>query len=88
LVIHNGLNQNFGEHEFKKLVDALIERKLEKHKNLWEESNYFWGEIDGGTLTFNRPRVEAALPQVNKETLLTFFKNHIQRGSKWIIKID
>jgi insulysin len=42
-------------------VDALIEMKLEKHKNLWEESNFFWGEIDDGTLKFDRPRVEVSV---------------------------
>jgi len=32
--------------------------KLEKHKNLWEESRFYWGEIEDGTLTFDRPQVE------------------------------
>jgi insulysin len=39
-------------------VDTLIEIKLEKHKNLWEESRFFWGEIEDGTLKFDRAQVE------------------------------
>lgn len=42
----------------QKNVDTLVEIKLEKHKNLWEESRFYWGEIEDGTLTFNRPQVE------------------------------
>ncbi len=39
-------------------MDTLIEIKLEKHKNLWEESRFFWGEIEDGTLKFDRAQVE------------------------------
>lgn len=42
----------------QKHVDTLVEIKLEKHKNLWEESRFYWGEIEDGTLTFDRPQVE------------------------------
>lgn len=39
-------------------VTALIEMKLEKHKNLREESGYFWREIQDGTLKFDRKEYE------------------------------
>lgn len=45
----------------QKNVDTLIEIKLEKHKNLWEESRFYWGEIEDGTLTFDRPQVEVCV---------------------------
>lgn len=39
-------------------VNALIEMKLEKHKNLREESVAFWREIEDGTLKFDRKEYE------------------------------
>jgi hypothetical protein len=32
--------------------------KLEKYKNIREESAFFWGEISEGTLKFDRKEVE------------------------------
>ncbi|XP_024393849.1 insulin-degrading enzyme-like 1, peroxisomal isoform X2 [Physcomitrium patens] len=74
--------QKMSDEDFKKNVDTLVEIKLEKHKNLWEESRFYWGEIEDGTLTFNRPQVEvAALRKVNKEELLDFVAQNISRKS-------
>ena len=39
-------------------VDALIDMKLEKHKNLREESAFYWREISDGTLKFDRKECE------------------------------
>lgn len=39
-------------------VNALIEMKLEKHKNLMEEAGFFWWEISEGTLKFDRKEHE------------------------------
>lgn len=38
----------------QKKVNALIDIKLEKFKNLPEETNFFWWEISGGTVRFDR----------------------------------
>lgn len=38
----------------QKKVNALIDIKLEKFKNLPEETNFFWWEISSGTLKFDR----------------------------------
>lgn len=35
-------------------VNALIEMKLEKHKNLREESGFYWREVSDGTFKFDR----------------------------------
>ena len=35
-------------------VNALIDMKLEKHKNLKEESGFYWQAISVGTLKFDR----------------------------------
>lgn len=39
-------------------VSALIDMKLEKYKNIREESAFFWGEISEGTLKFDRKQEE------------------------------
>ncbi|KAG5555691.1 hypothetical protein RHGRI_006365 [Rhododendron griersonianum] len=44
--------------EFKSRVNTLIDMKLEKYKNLWEESCFYWHEISNGTLKFDRTERE------------------------------
>lgn len=39
-------------------MKSLIDSKLEKFKNLWEESDFYWGEIAAGTLKFDRVESE------------------------------
>lgn len=39
-------------------VNALIDVKLEKYKNLREECRFYWQEISEGTLKFNRKESE------------------------------
>ncbi|GKV49836.1 hypothetical protein SLEP1_g56563 [Rubroshorea leprosula] len=46
--------------EFTSNVNALIDMKLEKHKNLQEESWVYWREITDGTLKFDRTEAEVA----------------------------
>lgn len=70
------------DEDFKRNVNALIEIKLEKHKNLREETGFYWGEIDDGTLKFNRQKDEvAALRKLNKEDLMTFYAKYIKIGA-------
>nr|XP_043635707.1 insulin-degrading enzyme-like 1, peroxisomal [Erigeron canadensis] len=68
--------------EYKSNVNALIEMKLEKHKNLREESSQFWREIQDGTLKFDRKDHEVAeLKQLTKDELIQFFDEHIKAGA-------
>ena len=65
--------------EFKSDVNALINMKLEKYKNIREESAFFWREISEGTLKFDRKEAEvAALRDLKKEELIEFFDNHVK----------
>ncbi|KAG2637828.1 hypothetical protein PVAP13_2NG546806 [Panicum virgatum] len=65
--------------EFKSNVSALIDMKLEKYKNIREESAFFWGEISEGTLKFDRKEAEvAALRELKKEELIDFFNDHVK----------
>ncbi|EEE67441.1 insulin-degrading enzyme-like 1, peroxisomal [Oryza sativa Japonica Group] len=67
------------DEEFKSNVNALIDMKLEKYKNIREESAFFWKEISEGTLKFDRKEAEvAALRDLNKEELIEFFNNHVK----------
>jgi insulysin len=41
-------------------VNTLIDMKLEKHKNLSEEADFFWKEISDGTYLFDRKESEVS----------------------------
>ncbi|KAK6945293.1 Peptidase M16, N-terminal [Dillenia turbinata] len=70
------------EDEFKSNVNALIDMKLEKHKNLKEESRFYWREICDGTLKFDRRESEvAALRQLTQQDLIDFFNQYIKVGA-------
>ncbi|KAM7530076.1 hypothetical protein LguiB_033486 [Lonicera macranthoides] len=70
------------EVEFKSNVNALIDMKLEKHKNLREESGFYWQEISDGTLKFDRRECEvAALKQLTQKEEIDFFNEHIKAGA-------
>ncbi|KAG6414124.1 hypothetical protein SASPL_126842 [Salvia splendens] len=68
--------------EFKNHVNALINMKLEKHKNLREESGFYWREVSNGTFTFDRiEREVAALKQITQKDLKDFFNEYIKVGA-------
>lgn len=70
------------DQEFKSNVNALIDMKLEKHKNLREECAFYWREIADGTLKFDRRETEvAALRDLTKEELVEFFDSYIKVDS-------
>ena len=41
-------------------INALIDLKLEKHKNLREEAAFFWKDISDGTFLFDRKESEVS----------------------------
>ncbi|XP_042422583.1 insulin-degrading enzyme-like 1, peroxisomal isoform X3 [Zingiber officinale] len=68
--------------EYKNYVNALIDMKLEKFKNLWEESAFYWREIVDGTLKFDRVDSEvAALKELDKDELIDYFNKFIKIDS-------
>ncbi|EPS70250.1 insulin degrading enzyme, partial [Genlisea aurea] len=68
--------------DFKSNVAAVIEMKLEKHKNLREESRFFWNEIADGTLKFDRREREVeALKDLSQKELIDFFDKYIKVGA-------
>ncbi|PKA63852.1 Zinc-metallopeptidase, peroxisomal [Apostasia shenzhenica] len=69
--------------DFKNNVNALIDMKLEKHKNLSEESSFYWREIVDGTLKFDRKVIEvAALRELTKEEVVDFFDSFVKVDSR------
>ncbi|XP_057520818.1 insulin-degrading enzyme-like 1, peroxisomal [Amaranthus tricolor] len=77
----NELRQ-LSEDEFKKNVSSLIDSKLEKHKNLREESRFYWKEITDGTFKFDRKESEvSALKQLTQQELISFFDEFVKVGA-------
>ncbi|XP_021724126.1 insulin-degrading enzyme-like 1, peroxisomal [Chenopodium quinoa] len=71
--------RQLSEDEFKKNLNSLVDSKLEKHKNLREESRFFWKEITDGTFKFDRRESEvSALKQLTQKELVEFFDEFIK----------
>lgn len=69
--------------EFKNSANALIDMKLEKHKNLREESGFYWREISEGTFKFDRRESEVAvLREITQQELIDFFNENIKVGAQ------
>lgn len=68
--------------DFKNNVNALIDMKREKHKNLREESGFYWQEISLGTHKFDRRESEVAeLKKLTQQELIDFFNENIKVGT-------
>lgn len=52
------LLEDMSEEEFEQKRKSLIQKKLEKFKNLGEESNSFWAHITSGYHDFTRRMLE------------------------------
>ncbi|RVX09645.1 Insulin-degrading enzyme-like 1, peroxisomal [Vitis vinifera] len=82
------------EDEFKSNVNTLVDMKLEKYKNLWEESGFYWQEIYDGPSSLigqklrpfyltlpNGDEQVAALKKLTQKELIDFFNEHIKVGA-------
>ncbi|KAI4300786.1 hypothetical protein L6164_034122 [Bauhinia variegata] len=69
--------------EFKSNVNTLIDMKLERHKNLREETAFYWREIYDGTLKFDRKDFEVeALRHLTHRELIDFFNEYVKVGAR------
>ncbi|CAM9681173.1 unnamed protein product [Choristocarpus tenellus] len=67
--------------EFKKNVMAVVDRLLEKDKNLSEETSRYWDEISSRTYRFDRAKEEAsAVRSCTKSGMLSFLDLHLLPG--------
>ena len=57
---------------------ALLQEILKPHKNIWEQSAYFWGEIDRDNLSFDsRDRVAGAVRSVSFEQWQAWYRENV-----------
>jgi insulysin len=76
--------QEMTDEKFTTHRAALIAKKLEKDKNLHQETSSHWGEIVKHRFHFNRRRDTAKhLESVTKDDILSFFRNFLSmNGAK------
>lgn len=70
------------EAEFEAQKESLIRRKMERVKNLFDESSRYWYHVQFGYYDFLRREVDVeALRQVKKEEVIDLFMRHISPDS-------
>lgn len=68
--------------EFESHKKSLISKRLEKVKNLDQESNRFWHHIGSDEYDFKQKDLEVeSLRTINKSEMIEFFKQHIDPTS-------
>ncbi|KAF9354795.1 Insulinase (Peptidase M16) [Mortierella sp. NVP85] len=80
------LQSQMTEEEFQKQVQSLIQKKLEKHKNLMEETTVYWDQITSGYYDFSEEQDDVEeIKKVTLEMIQAFFLTWISpeaRGGK------
>lgn len=85
----NTFLQDLCDEDFNKHVNALVTDKLEKTKNIYEQSDKYWSEIDSNTYNFNRDAIDVAcLRKINKSDVITFFQEFIAKGAPYRRKMS
>ncbi|KAK9476376.1 Metalloenzyme, LuxS/M16 peptidase-like protein [Lipomyces japonicus] len=80
--------ENLSDEEFQKHVKSLINKRLEKLKNLSEETNRYWNHIQSGYYDFYRNTNEATLlPLITKDEVLELFNEYVHPSSKTRSKV-
>ncbi|KAF8460600.1 Metalloenzyme, LuxS/M16 peptidase-like protein [Kalaharituber pfeilii] len=80
---------NMSAEEFKKHVNSLINKRLEKVKNLDQESMRFWNHIMDDFYDFTQRDEEVAiLRTINKVDLLEFYQTYIHSSSPQRAKLS
>ncbi|TIC14554.1 a-pheromone processing metallopeptidase Ste23 [Wallemia mellicola] len=76
------LLESMTEEAFEKNKNSLMEEKLEKPKNLNNESSRLWVELSGGYYDFTRRLKEVeSTKKITKEDILNFFYTYIHQSS-------
>ncbi|RIA87179.1 Metalloenzyme, LuxS/M16 peptidase-like protein [Glomus cerebriforme] len=74
--------ENMSEQEYQKQIQSLIVKKLEKPKNLTQESFRYWGDIISGYYDFEQVDTDVEeLRKITKQDLLKFYKTFINPNS-------
>ncbi|GAA5845286.1 hypothetical protein JCM3766R1_000717 [Sporobolomyces carnicolor] len=70
------------ESDFEKYKEAVRQKKLEDHKNLWQESSHLWINIHSGWYDFEqRWRDADNVSKFTKQDLVDFFERHFLSSS-------
>lgn len=69
---------NMPDAEYQAHQQGLIQRLLEKPKNLQEKTNVYWREIDRDNLAFDtNEKIAAAVAATSKDKLLDYYNKHL-----------
>ncbi|KAI9770841.1 MAG: Insulinase (Peptidase M16) [Geoglossum umbratile] len=74
----NDVLKAMSEEEFEGHKRSLVNKQLEKHKNLGEESQWLWGQIDSEYYDFDQVELDVAqVKLLTKSNLLDFYSRYI-----------
>ncbi|KAG8889415.1 Insulinase (Peptidase M16) [Tulasnella sp. 332] len=77
------LLQTMSDEEFEQKRQGLIDKELEKHKNLVEETGNFWNHINNGYHDFMRRTIDAEnLRTLSRQDVLSLFMEKIHPAAK------
>ncbi|CAG8446861.1 15584_t:CDS:10 [Dentiscutata erythropus] len=75
--------EDMSEEEYQKQIASLVSKKLEKPKNLCEESYRYWYYIGSGYYEFNKVETDVSnIRKISKAELLEFYKTYINPCSR------
>ncbi|GAA5953870.1 hypothetical protein JCM3765_000674 [Sporobolomyces pararoseus] len=85
-----GTLERMKEEEFVKYRESVRLKKLEDHKNLWQESSHLWLNIHSGWYDFEQRWKDAEyIKSITKESILEFFKTYfLESESKEIRRLS
>jgi insulysin len=80
---------NMTDEEFASNVSAVIFKKLEKDKNLFNEANRLWSHIHSGFYDFMQNEQDVAeLQTISKQELVDFYRHYVHPGSPHLKKLS
>ncbi|RHZ80650.1 hypothetical protein Glove_134g40 [Diversispora epigaea] len=81
--------EDMSDEEYDKQKTSVINKRLEKFKNMGEESNRYWYHICSGYYEFNEVKIDVEnLRQITKPEILSFFNTYIHPKSSQQKKIS
>ncbi|KAL7753560.1 metalloprotease [Sorochytrium milnesiophthora] len=76
------LLKSISDKDYEQNVEALVTKKLEKDKNLYQQSQRFWRHIGSGYYDFDQVQLDVAeLKGITKPDLIKFYDTYIHPSS-------
>ncbi|KAI8967298.1 Metalloenzyme, LuxS/M16 peptidase-like protein [Mycotypha africana] len=83
------LVENMSEKEYQAQVRSLVNKKLEKNKNLGQEGGKYWTHIHSGYYEFDQIEKDIKeLNEITKEDILEFIKEYVDPASPRVRKLS